>query len=582
MSARRPPSPGDPPLPLYRLYALAVWSLLCVILGGGNVASNDLWGRLSMPAVWLATGRFPYHDYFSYTTSGQAWTDHEWFSGFVFHGGLIIGGEEGLSLIKGLAVATMVGATFWVNRLGGIPPWWPAAILLAGFPVLELGFLTTGRPQIFTFALFPVVIGLLESARQHRRWARLGWLAPIGLAWSNLHGGFVAGLGLTVLYAIGALFSAGRFAPRRSLPYLVAAAVFLLPSLVNPYGWRYWPYMWVTLSHSRAMIDEWQGVPGWSLDYLGSKVLALATLSAVIPAAWGILVRAVRPERARPAQPSPDATPVVVLLVLLYLGSAHVKHQPLFVLGAAIYLPLLAAGSVSRWWARQALGTRLGRVLSPTLGQALACGLPLGLILAALFHLTLLVARVNPLHVRVHSESETSALRLPAYPVEAVRFLERSAYRGRLFTPFNWGQFVYWKLYPRFVVSLDGRFDSVYDVAMAEWLNSFYTTDGLDWEVPRQSRAEFILFDKEYDRALRGPGSRVEIPAPWVVVYDNAKFMVLGAPEAIARAAGSRSSGGALGSSDDDRSVSAFWRPASDRARFSVYGAPVRGDRPSF
>jgi len=64
----------------------------------------------------------------------------------------------------------------------------------------------------------------------------------------------------------------------------------------------------------------------------------------------------------------------------------------------------------------------------------------------------------------------------------------------------------------------------------------------------------------------------VDIPAPWVVLHDNAKFMVLGAPEAIAGAAASRPSDETLRLSDGDQSVSAFWRPASDRTRFSVYG----------
>ncbi len=600
----------------YVLYAVAIWSVLCAILAAENLASIDLWGRWSLPAVWLATGAFPYRDDFSYTAPGHPWVDHEWLSGVVFYAVMRATGEPGLTLLKAAAVAATVAPIFWTARRRGLSPLWPFAVLLAGLPRLESGFLTTGRPQNVTFALFALVLALLEAVRHGGRASRLGWLVPLGLVWSNLHGGFLAGAGVTVLYGVGAAAAGRRGAARRALPYLAAAAAMLATSLVNPYGWRYWPFMWATI-RNKAMIDEWQPVPLGGADFLVSKALAAVVLAGLGLWAWSAwrrppLGRAAAMPRApatghggplvvnrdhagdrhdgadevggEPAPPfgsgpvpaaAAPAVPPLVLAVLLYVGFRHLKHQPLLVLGAAVHLPLLIAGPLAAWWRSRGVG-RLARVRTSGLPAAVVdAGLPLGLIAGAALQVALLAWHTDPLRVRVPGEDEpAAALKLPPYPVQAVEFLARSPFEGRLFTPFLWGEFVYWRLYPRFRVSLDARFDVSYPVPIAEWLNGFYTTRGLDWSVPAQGGADLILLDKDFYWAHPDPSGRLDIPPPWVVVHDNPHFMVLAHPRAIARAQQSPPAGGVGLAGAGGRSVSAFWHPAADRERFARYGRP--------
>jgi len=596
--------PGRPEALPYLLYAAATWSLLCAILAAENLASIDLWGRWSLPAVWLASGAFPYRDDFSYTAPGYPWIDHEWLSGVVFYGVMRVAGEPGLTLLKAIAVAATIVPVFWAARRRGLSPLWPFTVLLAGVPRLESGFLTTGRPQNFTFAFFALVLALLESVRHGNRARRLWWLVPLGLVWSNLHGGFLAGAGLAFLYGVGTAVTARAGATRRALPYLAAAGGMVAVSLVNPYGWRYWPFMWATI-RNKAMIDEWQPVPLAGADFLVSKALAVVTLVGLGVWAWSTWLGRTRPGAATTGGTDPSrggglgrepagrlphgshaipnaadgppaaAVPPLVLAVLLYVGFRHLKHQPLFVLGAAVYLPLLLAGPLSAWW-RSSGAARLARGRTPGLWRVLAdAGLPLGLLVGAALHLALLARDTDPLRIRVPAEDEpASALKLPPYPVHAVEFLAASPFEGRLFTPFLWGEFVYWRLYPRFRVSLDARFDVSYPVPTAEWLNGFYTTRGLDWSVPDQSGADLILLEKDFYWAHPDPSGRLDIPAPWVVVYDNPHFTVLAHPRAIARAQGSAPVGGVGLAVQGGRSVSAFWHPAADRQRFARYGAP--------
>ena len=59
------------------------------------------------------------------------------------------------------------------------------------------------RAQVFTYCFFATSVYLLERARISQRWGGLWLLVPLQVLWCNLHGGFLAGLGLMGLYALG-------------------------------------------------------------------------------------------------------------------------------------------------------------------------------------------------------------------------------------------------------------------------------------------------------------------------------------------------------------------------------------------
>src|SRR4029077_15820310 len=56
------------------------------------------------------------------------------------------------------------------------------------------------RPQLFTFALLAATLAIL-ARHNYSRAAPLWVLVPIMAVWANLHGGFIMGLAVIVLYA---------------------------------------------------------------------------------------------------------------------------------------------------------------------------------------------------------------------------------------------------------------------------------------------------------------------------------------------------------------------------------------------
>jgi hypothetical protein len=92
----------------------------------------------------------------------------------------------------------------------------------------------TARPQVLSFPLLAITIAVLASARPER--ARLLWLLPpIFLAWANLHGFFVIGLGVGFVYLVATLAGRTPMASRRATVLGVAIACFAATA-VTPSG----------------------------------------------------------------------------------------------------------------------------------------------------------------------------------------------------------------------------------------------------------------------------------------------------------------------------------------------------------
>ncbi|MBM4285977.1 MAG: hypothetical protein FJ128_12140 [Deltaproteobacteria bacterium] len=467
------------------LWVLAIAKVLAI-----TVADPDLWGYLAFGRLFWETGRFPYQDVFAYTPTLSPWVYHEWLTGVVFYPLYRFAGAAGLQLLKyALAVGTLV-LLYLAARRRGAEPLAAALMIWMVQLFLEMGY-SPVRAQVFTYFFFALSLYWLERARDTgSRWCLLG-LVFLQIPWSNLHGGFLAGLGLIALYAVGE-----RLSGRPCKPYLVAFGLAGLASLVNPYGFYYWKYLLPAVTMDRPQITEWfsflqayrSGLPLESWLYL-----AAVTLFVILLAVWA---------RWR------DLTAWLVLGVTLYLGIRHQRHQVFFFLAVGAYLPQPLSLFLASLRARPRL-QQAGR----RLGWAVPCCLAL-LLSAAYAHG--LVSR-GPLGLTLPALPDPHNHQAVYYPLGAVRHIQAHALKGRLLTEFSWGEYLLWTLYPTCKVALDGRFETVYPETVAQkYWNFIYGRD--TWRR--------FLEDYPPDLILVDPRSRVTaflLREPgWVRVYADA------------------------------------------------------------
>jgi len=404
---------------------------------GTTTADIDLWGYLAFGRLFWEQGRFPYRDVFSYVPTLDHWVYHEWLTGVLFYPLYQKFGGPGLQALK----YAMGLATLWLSyaaarrRHGSAIGAGLLLVMMAGG--FRTGF-TPVRAQVFTYFFFALTLFVLENYRINRSRHTFLLLGLVFVVWANLHGGFVAGLGLIGLYALGEALSRRHFRP-----YVALLGLTALVTMINPYGWRYWAYLVNALTMPRPEITEWasmykafcQGTYG--LIDLG-YVFCFALFSLLI---------------YRREVPK-DLTSLIMLGVTFAISIKNIRNLPFFLLASGVYLP----GACKYF--EEDLKVRFPDGLAPRFRSLLMASLLVtSIFLAAGF------LRLAPFSLKLPDAPKT-ATDSNYYPVGAIRYLQDNKLSGNLLVYFDWGEYALWNLYPHCRVAIDGRYETVYPHAV--------------------------------------------------------------------------------------------------------------------
>ena len=302
--------------------ALFLFFVLGLPLGLAGSPQNFNDGDVS----WhVAAGRWilqhhavPATDPFSFTAAGHPWVAMEWLADVIFAAAFNLAGYAGLATVVAAALMALHAILFFHLRryLGPLA----LAAVFIGLD-LVLGPFILARPHVL---VWPLVAGwtvmLLRSAEDKR--APPLWGALIVLAWTNLHGSFL----LAIPIGAGIAFDALTAAKWKTLPqWTVFGLASLLAMLLNMNGLEglLHPLRVVGMG-TLPLIQEWQASsPSWTPQFYAALLLGLGALL------WtGVRVPVGR---------------LVLLLVLLAMAFAQIRHQGWFVIVAAAVVPPLFA-----------------------------------------------------------------------------------------------------------------------------------------------------------------------------------------------------------------------------------------------
>jgi hypothetical protein len=499
------------------LYVLAVWLTALLTIISGQFADPDLWGRLSIAALFFQNGHFPYHDAFSYTAPNARWIDHEWLTGMVFYQLFAQFGETGFLVFK---YGIILGLFYLLFRLHtkayASSPLFAFYGLLLLFPIYSIGLMATIRSHIFTFFLFILFLYLLERVRLRQRSARLlWWLLPLGVIWGNLHGGFIVGVILVALYGLGEVLAA-RSLKAGVLHFLLAAGIFLLTGLLNPYGLDYLAFLVHAWTLNREHVAEWHSLDLASLNFWPAQLMAAMTLVVV-------LLRWLWADRQSPRICQELLTPSLALLFTTAMTIKGVRFQPFLAWTLIAFSPIFLSPGLIQRCVPQGL-----RSLAASQSSAFRNTLPVLLLAGAIGGLGFLGKTSDLLRVRL--DDELSRGRQPSirYPLGAFNFLRRSPYQGNLSVRFGLGEFAYWALYPRFKVSMDGRYEEVY--SQDEFMRNFgFYNEKHPFNATKDvayitgSKADFILTEPK----MMHIGVLMNDPH-WKMIYGDDYYLLFG------------------------------------------------------
>lgn len=390
-------------------------------------ADPDLWGHIKFGEdIWFS-GSLPDTDSYSFTAYNQPWINHEWLCELLFYltyhlfkdAGLLIG-----KLIIGLCLTVYLCK---VCRFRKQTPIIYAFVLVLAIFVISPGFMI--RPQIFSFLFFTLFVYLIHLQLIFNK-NYLYLLPIIMVAWVNIHGGFL--MGWVFLLIVATWETLRRWVSGHNKEQLkvfwIWTVVTSLTILINPYGYKLLVFLFKSLTLNRD-ITEWRPVNLFDLSFLRFKIfvcLFLITLSLRLKKS--------------------NAWEVLAILAVLYASLRHQRHTPFFAIICAPYLSHhLSSGFESL---RRKMNT-------PTLTKSARNSLAILISLVAIYHFY----HTSSLYAKTKFRITVN---LKEYPAAAVHFMHLNQIQGNVVLPFNWGEYVIWKLYPNCRVSIDGRFRTVY------------------------------------------------------------------------------------------------------------------------
>jgi hypothetical protein len=457
--------------------------LFFIVLFNRSLADYDLWGYLSFGRVFWEEGFFPYQDVFAYTPTNPLWVYHEWLTGVVFFELIKYLGPASLQLLRYvLAILTIYLIYLTAQKRGG-SLFYITISLIPSILIISFGY-NPVRAQIFTFLFFILSLYLLESSKKTGDGTTLRWLPLIQIVWCNFHGGFIAGLGLIFLYALGESLARKKMA----VSYLKWGTIASFATLINPYGIRYWIYTIQAVSMPRPEITEWHSV----MTALKANIQIFPVTLFLMMSLLILLIFFGRRKK--------DITEFFIIAVVIYLGMVHIRHGVLFGLVFGAYMPVYISELSDKWNAKHSSIMCPIRFL-PVIFSALLIG-------AYFYFYPVRQVTFIPSFSLVASSDD--------YPKGAMNWMKTHNIKGNVLPHFEWGEYLIWSCYPDCRVAMDGRYETVYqDNVHREYFDFLY------------GRGNWDIFLKKYphDIVLLKTGTRTHSlmmnEKNWRVVYSD-------------------------------------------------------------
>ncbi len=463
---------------LTRLFFIFFIISAALVAFSGNSADPDLWGHLKYGQDIYERKALVQHDIYSYSSYGAPWINHEWLSELIFYIIFKFSGSKGLLIFKfltGFIILFIIYKCVTKNTKSLL-----LQTVFILYPLLCIGDISAIRPHIFTNLFLAITVALIINFERSANPKWLYALPVIFLFWCNLHGGFIAGMGILLLYT---LFKAFQREITKRLLFICLLTVAM--TFINPYGVGFWGFILEAISKNRVRIVEWQSI---KLSFENFNYFFIVLLAII-----GLFFSKVKRQIFE----------TVVVLTAMFFSLRHMRHVPLFAILFSLYMPKYIDSFAKDW----AIG--LENKFSRKFFIYIFAIIPV-------FWLPLEFSakKRRPLEIEIFENN---------YPVNAVEFMKSNNIHGNIFCWFDWAQMCIRELPDANKVFLDGRYETVYsDDIIKKYFNILFSTnEGYKKYLNQFPETDIMLLSK------RSPLSGVlSKDIEWLKIYSAGNALI--------------------------------------------------------
>jgi len=416
----------------YILFAAMFWGLAST----GPILLNsdgDLPRHLLVGKLIRTTHEIHLTDIFSYRTAGLPSIPHEWLAQVILSWLNDLLGLGGVVFLAALIV-TATWAIIYYESLERSESLF-TALLFTGLGVGASLIHVLPRPHLFSYLFTALWILALEHIQKDKpeRW----WILPLlMLAWVNLHGMFVLGIVIWIIYLVGDLFenpSRAWLGNTKTRSMLIGGVLSIVATFLSPSGFKIWEAI-ASLggnAYIKSRIPEYQSANFQMIETWPFILLLLLGIASF-------------------ARSGRKIGWTYVFLITAFAGIALYSSRmlPLF---AIVAVPILAK-SFSEWLKEDfpksqflAVEANISTINRSSNGAIW------------IFAVVLAVVILFRSNVAIDPASKGNVFDPGFFPVEAVNWLQSHPQNGHMFNEFDWGGYILLKLWPDYPIFMDGH-----------------------------------------------------------------------------------------------------------------------------